>query len=384
MNYEFDNPPSRKNSASIKWDQYDESVLPMWLADMDFASAPEILEYLKQKIDFGILGYTHPPKELDDIIIKRVKELFNWDIKKEWLVYLPGLVCALTLACKTFGKDGDKILIQTPIYPPFLKVPAVARRQKITLPLELNANKTEWVLDLKLLEETIIKEKISVLLLCNPHNPLGKIYSEFELKTIAEICNRHNVLICSDEIHNELIMNPNKKHICIASLSKETENNSITLMAPSKTFNLPGLCCSFAIIPNLETKIAFEKAGEYLVPHAGILGYAGCYAAFQFGDPWKQAMLKYVRENLDICMTQLQKIPKIFILKPDATYMIWIDVRELYLKQPGKYFESKGLGLTDGFIFKGDGYLRLNFATSRKILLDGLNRFEKAVKEIAQ
>lgn len=379
MIYDFDNTPSRKNSASIKWDHYgDLDILPMWVADMDFKSAPEIIERLKDQIEFGVFGYTHAPDELITQTINRLQERYQWRIEPDWLVWLPGLVPALNMACRSVGKDGDKILIPTPIYPPFLKAPHLARRQKVTLDLTLNNDC--WVLDLNQLEEKVVSENIKVLLLCNPHNPIGKVYSTKELNTIAEICVRHQVIICSDEIHNDLILHPIKKHVCIGSLTPEISNLSITLMSPSKTFNLPGLCCSFAIIPNPEIRSAFIKSGEGFVPHPGIFGYAGCLAAFAFGNNWHKELIRYLQGNLEYAKSRISKIHKVKMIPPDATYLAWIDVRELHLINPGKYFESKGLGLSDGRIFKGDGFVRLNFGTSRNNLVEGLNRFENAVQ----
>lgn len=378
MNYDFDNILSRRDTGSIKWDHYtDNNILPMWVADMDFKTAPEIIDGLKIKIETGSFGYTKATADLAKITIERLQDYYHWQIKEEWIVWLPGLVPALNMACRTIGKDGDKALTLIPIYPPFLKAPNLARRQKITHDFELINN--EYQIDFLKLERKIKEENIKIFLFCNPHNPIGKVFSKDELQKIAEICVRNNVLLCSDEIHCDLILNPQKKHICIASLSDEIANQSITLMSPSKTFNIPGLCCSFAIIPNPEIRHEFERSGEGFVPHPGTFGYAGCYAAFKFGKPWHLALVKYLQDNLTYIKERLQKIPKIKMIPPDATYLIWIDVRELHLINPGKYFESKGLGLSDGRIFKGGGFVRLNFGTSREILKEGLDRFESAV-----
>lgn len=378
MNYDFENILERRNSGSVKWDHYPEKeILPMWVADMDFKTAPEIINSLKNIVEQGNFGYTNSPFELDDIVVKRIQNFYNWQIKAEWIVWLPGLVPALNMACRTIGKDGDKVLTLTPIYPPFLKAPHLARRQKVTFDLELIQN--EYRIDFLKLEQKIIDENVKIFLLCNPHNPLGKVYSVDELNAIADICARHHVLLCSDEIHCDLIMNPQKKHTCIASLSNDIANQYITLMSPSKTFNLPGLCCSFAIIPNPEIRDNFKKSGEGFVPHPGTFGYAGCYAAYQFGHDWHQELIQYLRENLVYINHRMSHIPQVKMITPDATYLIWIDTRNLHLIAPGKYFESKGLGLSDGRIFKGDGFVRLNFGTSRSILKEGLDRFESAV-----
>lgn len=379
MNYDFENPTNRKGTSSIKWDHYgDLDILPMWIADMDFKTAPEITENLKNQIELGVFGYTHAPNELITIVIKRLQERYQWQIEADWIVWLPGLVPALSMACRSTGKDGDKILVPTPIYPPFLRAPNLSRRQKITIDLSIINN--EWKLDFNLLEEKIISEKIKVLLLCNPHNPIGKVYSAEELNMIAEICVRNQVVVCSDEIHNDLILDPRKKHHCIASLTPEISNYSITLMSPSKTFNLPGLGCSFAIIPNPVIRKEFVKSGDGFVPHPGIFGYAGCLAAYTFGNNWHQELLTYLRGNLEYTISRISKIEKIKMIPPDATYLSWIDVKELHQINPGKYFESKGLGLSDGRIFKGDGFVRLNFGTPRCYLTEGLNRLEHAVQ----
>ena len=379
MKYNFDIIPSRYNTASIKWDHYPNTdILPMWVADMDFKTAPEVIAELKSQVDFGVMGYTYASSELNKITVRRLKDYYQWDINEEWLVWLPGLVPGLNMACRSAGKDGDKVLVLTPIYPPFLKAPNFARRQKVTQNLQLIDN--EWKVNFNQFEKTIEEENIKILLFCNPHNPLGKVYNREELQKINEVCIRHKVIICSDEIHCDLILNPQKEHTCVASLSKEISEQSITLMSPSKTFNLPGLCCSFAIIPNAELRQNFIKSGEGFVPHPGILGYAGCLAAFKHGHAWHQELLDYLRLNLSDINNRMKQLPKIKMISPDATYLIWIDTRDLNLTNPGKYFESKGLGLSDGRIFKGDGFVRLNFGTSRALLEKGLDRFEMAVK----
>ena len=378
MKYNFDTIQSRRNTGSVKWDFYaNQEILPMWVADMDFQTAPEIINELKKIVEMGNFGYTKPPPPLKKITIDRLKNNYNWEVKEDWIVWLPGLVPALNMACRSIGKDGDKVLVLTPIYPPFLKAPNLARRQKVTLDLNLIDN--EYQIDFNEFEKIIIEEKVKIFLFCNPHNPLGKVYSKEELQKISEICHRHNVLICSDEIHCDLVLNPEKKHICIASFSESIANQSITLMSPSKTFNLPGLCCSFAIIPNQEIRQDFEKSGEGFVPHPGTFGYAGCFAAFQFGEKWHSELIQYLRGNLNYLKERVSKIPQIKMIPSDATYLAWIDTRDLLLINPGKYFETNGLGLSDGRIFKGDGFVRLNFGTSRETLKEGLDRLEKAV-----
>ncbi|MFC1636914.1 MalY/PatB family protein, partial [Planctomycetota bacterium] len=267
----------------------------MWVADMDFQSPAPVLEALHKRVDHGIFGYTVPPDELVQVVVNRMWEKYQWKIEPSWIVWLPGLVPALHLACRAFGNDGDEVLTFTPVYPPFLSAPTLSRRQLKTIPLRHQAN--QHTLDAERLKSEITPRS-KVLLFCNPHNPVGRRYDRQEIKDIAEICVEHNVVLCSDEIHCDLILDGHN-HIPVATLSPEISAQTITLMAPSKTFNTPGLNCAFAVIENKNLRTQFRQARKGIVPGVNALGFSACLAAYRDCDPWRMALIDYLTGNKD-------------------------------------------------------------------------------------
>jgi len=349
----------------------------MWVADMDFASAPEIIQALKKRIEHGVFGYAVATDELKETTIEWVYNHYGWKIRPEWLVWLPGLVPALHVTCRAFAKQGEQIITFTPVYPPFLSAPKLSNRRLLTSPLKRARNR--YTFDIEHFKNTIT-EKTRVLILCSPHNPVGRAYTKGELEAVAQICLEKNIIICSDEIHCDLILD-DRRHIPTAAISRDIRDNSITLMAPSKTFNTPGMNCSFAVIPNKELRKKFIHAAEGIVPPVNALGYIACLAAFKHCEYWRQDLLKYLRENRDIVYDFVNNdIPIISMDRVEATYLAWLDVRELKLADPVAFFEEKaGVGLSDGKYFDGKGFVRLNFACPRKILTKALQRMKTAV-----
>ena len=382
MKYDFDTYISRKKTNSFKWDfdKYSKpNMIPMWVADMDFLSPPEIAEALHERIEHGIFGYTFQPTELVELIVKRLKKLYNWNIIPEWIVWLPGLVTGFNIACRTTASKKDNIATAVPVYYPFLQAPQNNNQSITKIPM-LNKN-NRWTLDFKLIEKMISKNT-KMFLFCNPHNPGGTMFSKDELLKFADICEKNDIIICSDEIHCDLILDKSKKHIPIASLSKKIAKRTITLMAPSKTYNIAGLGCSFAIISDEELRTKYNTAMAGLVPHVNILGYTAALAAYKYGDEWLTELLDYLRDNYKLIQEYVEKIQGFSMLKHEATYLAWIDVRKAGIENPIDFFDNIGVGLSNGADFCGPGFIRMNFGCPRHILKEALERIHNAVINI--
>jgi len=379
--YNFSKQPNRQNSGAIKWDIYrDRDVLPMWVADMDFESPPEVIQALKDRADHGVFGYTWQTPELVETLISRMKNIYGWDIKEEWIIWLSGLVSGLNVTCRAIGDPGDEVLTSIPIYPPFLSAPGNQERKLAKF--EMAIDKNRWVFDFDAFENAISK-KSKLFILCNPHNPLGRIFSRDELLTVAELCTKHDLVICSDEIHCDILLDQDKPHLPMALLSPEIADRTITLMAPSKTFNIAGLGLSFAIIPNKKLRTKFERVMRGIVPHPNLFGYTAALAAYKHGGDWLAALLDYVRQNREMVFQRINALPGLTTTHVEATYLAWIDARELPVKDPHKFFEDAGVGLSNGREFNGRGFVRLNFGCPKTMLNQALYRMENAVKKLA-
>lgn len=387
--FDFDTVIPRRASQSAKWSYFDEDVLPMWVADMDFMSPPAVLERLHERINHGIFGYTMDHPELRSLIVERMKNLYHWEILPEDLVFVPGMVTALNLFARTYGKAGDGILMQTPVYGPFLTVPGNNGRFAVMADLqrvETGDCTFTYEIDFDVFEKAITRQT-SAFYLCNPHNPGGRIFNEAELRRMAEICLKHNLLICSDEIHCDLLLNETP-HLPIASLSPEIAQQTVTLIAPSKTYNIPGLACSVAIIQNNELRQQFEATERNTGLHVNLLGLEAAAAAYQHGDEWLAALRDYLRQNRDIMVEFIQDhLPMLKTTVPEATYLAWIDCSALSLPENTdafNFFLKEGkLALNPGTFFGAgcEHFVRLNFACPRSLLLDGLERLKTAVEK---
>lgn len=376
--FDFNTPVNRLHTASLKWDRYgDRDVIPLWVADMDFKSPPAVVEILSNRVDHGIFGYGITPAGLSEAICEYLLERYKWEIDPNWLVWLPGLVCGLNVACRAVGTEGDQVITLVPIYPPFLSAPANSLRELVTVPL--HQGKSRWEIDFSLLEKTIT-EKTRLLLLCNPHNPVGRVLERSELEHLINICCRHDIIICSDEIHSDLILDTDKQHLPTASMSQEAAARTITLMAPSKTFNIPGLGCSFAVISNSALRKDFLRSMAGIVPEVNILGTAAAEAAYRHGWDWLEAVLEYLRENSLLVEKEINAMNGLAMCHVEATYLAWIDARRIDEFCPGRFFESFGVGLSEGADFGFPGYVRLNFGCQRALLQEALTRMKKAVQ----
>ncbi|MEJ2284731.1 MAG: PatB family C-S lyase [Desulfobacterales bacterium] len=378
--FDFDTPVERRGTASMKWDKYKgRDIIPMWLADMDFASPPAVIRAMRRRVEYGVFGYTLTPDELNDQVIAMLEQTYAWSVLPEWLVWLPGLVTGLNVACRAVGDEGDDVMTAVPVYPPFLSAATLSRRGLIKVPLMETDN--HWLFDFNRLEQ-MVTDKTRLFILCNPHNPVGRVYTRNELANLAAFCNRHDIAICADEIHCDLILDKEKVHIPIATLGPEVAARTITMMAPSKTFNLPGLGCAFAVISDQKLRRRFKRAMAGIVPRPNVLGYVAAMAAFSECADWHAALLDYLRGNLETVTHAIEQMAPFSIAPVEATYLAWIDMRASGIENPVRFLEDAGVGLQDGIEFEGPGFARLNFGCSRSLLEKALARMQTAMEKL--
>ena len=377
--YDFDQVIDRSNATSAKWEKYHgRDILPMWVADTDFAVLPEIQQAMRQRAQHPVFGYGHTPTRLTALLVERMRRLYDWEIDPEWLVFLPGIVGALYLACRATGKAADEVYRPQIIYPPFVKAPQMNAQASQAIPMCLRDER--MIIDLDWLEQQPARPG-QMLLFCNPQNPGGAIYREAELRRLAEIVEQQELLICSDEIHCDLILDRDRQHVPIASLGPEIEQRSITLMAPSKTFNIAGLGCAFAIVPDPTVRVHI-KVNPYIVSHVNVMGLAAAEAAYEFGDEWLRQQCAYLAANRDYLIDEINRIPGLSLGPIEATYLAWIDVSELRLEDPMDFFENAGVGMSPGRDFGDNDYMRLNFGCPRSRVEQALERIRKAVETL--
>jgi len=373
----FDTPVDRRATSSQKWEKYGErDIIPMWVADTDFQAPQAVIDAMQERISHGVFGYTRTPAALNEVVIERMQQRYGWTVTTPELIWLPGLVCGLNLACRSIGDPGDTVISPKPIYPPFISAPQLSDRQVISVPMHQVEGR--WLLDFAALEQTITADT-KLLLFCNPQNPGGTVYRRDELEQLAEIIIRHDLYVCSDEIHCDLILESGVSHIPLASLNDEIAQRTITLMAPSKTFNIAGLGCSFAIIQNPTLRRQFTRVRKGIVPDVNLLGYTAAQAAFEAGDDWNDKQLDYLRENRDYLVTQINQIPGLKLHAGEATYLAWIDVSAAKLENPPHFFEEAGVGLSPGRDFGDENHMRLNFGCTRSTLEEAVRRIRSAM-----
>lgn len=377
--YDFDSCPDRKAYGSLKWDKYkDRDILPLWVADMDFKAAPEILSALQARLDHGVFGYTIPYEAPVEAVLNYLERAHNYPARANWLNFLPGLVPAINMCVHAFTESNESVMTATPVYPPFLSAPHYAGRELIKVPLALDAE-DRWTLDFEAMEAAI-QPHTRLLILCSPHNPVGRVFTRSELCALADFCERHDLILISDEIHCDLVFDESARHILTATLGESIAARTVTLMAPSKTYNLPGLACAFSVIENPQLRGRFQEAIRGIITEVNCFGYAGCQAAYEVGEPWRKELLRYLRGNYE-WITQFieQELPRIVFRPMEATYLAWFDVSALGLENPTAFFEQHGVGLSDGIPFDGKQHVRLNFGCPRTRLEAGLRRMKAAV-----
>ncbi len=381
---EFDRVMDRTNTASVKWDRYkDRDIIAMWLADMDFRSPEEVITAITKRAEHGVFGYTNPGDELIETVTETLHRDYQWEIKKDWLVWIPGLGSGINIFSRAFGEPGDEIITAIPAYPPFLTAPDNSDKTLKTWPMAYDPSLGKWSMNLEALESRL-SPKTKSIISCNPHNPTGRSFTTDELRQLAVICERNDLIICSDEIHCGLILDRDKRHIPIATLDEQVADRTVTFMAPSKTYNLPGLGCSFAVISNIELRRSFQKAMKGIVPGINIFGYVGALAAYKHGERWRERLLNYLRKNRDITQKAIDSMEGLSMAHVEATYLAWIDCRAAGLNGAAAFFEKNGVGLGDGVQFHGPGFVRLNFGCPTSVLNEALSRMENSLTSIKQ
>jgi cysteine-S-conjugate beta-lyase len=382
MIYDFDQIHNRRTTESIKWNAYEADVLPMWIADMDFVSPTPVINALVERSRQGIFGYPRYAAELRNILVERMATRYSWEIQPEDLVFLPGVVTGFNLACHTFASQPGNVVVQTPLYTPMLSAPENVGLSRSDTALHINPDGS-YAIDWEILEKKITAET-RMFMLCNPHNPTGRVFRQDELEHLAELCLSRGVPICSDEIHSDLVYSE-FRHIPIASLDPEIARQTITLIAPSKTFNIAGLQFSAAIIPDPDLRQRFQRAGRGLVSWVNLMGITAAHAAYQDGQEWLDQLLPYLQANRDKLVEYVHnRLPGIRMAKPEGTYLAWLDCRSLDLPDgPYTFFLKEALiAFNDGESFGpgGAGFIRLNFGCPRSVLNEALNRIEQALQ----
>lgn len=362
---------------ALRWHKYaGRDVIPLTVADMDFPAPAEVVASLQRRISNGLFGYGEPWPSLIEAVIEHCEREYDWRIEAEWLVWLPGLVPGLHLACRSVGRAGDGVFAATPVYPPFLTAPVAEQRRLLTLPLA--RTEAGWGWDFAAADALLRAARL--MLLCHPHNPVGRAWRSDELWQLAALAEKHDLIVCSDEIHCDLTLTG--RHTPFATLAPEIAARTITLMAPSKTFNLAGLSCAYAIIPDAALRRAFSTAGRGIVPPPNVLGLTACEAALRAGGSWRMQMLDTLRAHAARVEQVVNALPNLSMEHVEATFLAWIDCRELGRPHPAAFFEAAGVGLSDGAAF-GPGasyaqYVRLNFGTTKALLDEALARIERA------
>lgn len=387
--YNFDEIVDRKGTSALKTDVLEErfghkNLIPLWVADMDFLSPPAITDAIISRAKHGLFGYTCPSDRYYNSIINWVKNKHQWDIKKEWISFIPGIVKGIAFAIDCFTEKGDKVIIQPPVYHPFRIVPTQHKREVVYNPLVLEAG--QYKMNLSHLE-SVIDDSSKMLILCNPHNPGGRVWTKQELIDIADICFNKNILVISDEIHSDLI-HEGFKHIPFASVSEKAAQNSITFMAPSKTFNIAGIVSSYSIIPNEKIRNEFH---EYLIKSelndAHIFAYTATIAAYEECNDWLSEAIEYIHDNAVFVDNYLKKnIPQIKTMIPEASFLVWLNCRDLNLSQQelvSLFINDAKLALNDGSMFgtEGEGYMRLNIGSPRCIIAQALENLNNVIQK---
>ena len=372
----FDTHIERRGTASFKWDLYGEDELPLWVADMDFASPPPVVEALEERARHSVFGYALTTCSLVEAIAAHFERRYDWRVEEDWIVWLPSVVPGLNLACEAFAGPGEAVMTVTPVYPPFLAAPANRDRRLVTVPAELRDGRWELPLDGM---EAAVTPDTRALLFCHPHNPLGRVWRLEEVEAVLDFCRRHDLVLVSDEIHCDLILD-DLVHVPAALAGPGDAERIVTLSSPSKTFNLPGLNYAFAIVEDEALRRRFVHPGKGLLPFPGCFAVAAAEAAYREGGEWHRGLLDYLRGNRDTLEAFVAGLPRVRMTHVEATYLAWLDVSELGLEDPASACRSAGVALSAGAAFGDPAYLRLNFGCPRATLEEALRRLEPALR----
>ena len=366
----------RKGSHSIKWDKFPADVIPMWVADMDFASPKPIIKAIQERVSDGVFGYTKADAELDQAIIDNAANRYDWQIKAKDIDYLPGLVCALHIAVRAFTQEDEGVIIPGPVYFHLTKAAELANRKIHSIPMTLKQNR--WLPDMEAFALACADTKSKLILLCNPHNPGGTVFTREELEQIHSLAKQHDLIVVSDEIHCDLILDEGLKHIPFASLNDDAANRTVTLMAPSKTYNVAGLGLAYSVTQNLTLKNTFNLARSGIMPDPNLLAFNATKAAYTQCQDWHQDLINYLRKNRDLILERLA-VTQCKISHIEATYLAWIDVSYLKLENAEAYFLKAGVAISDGKQFGNPNFIRLNFGCSYQQLDQALTRLLKVL-----
>ena len=380
MKYDFDQIISRKETYSTKWLKFsDDDVIPMWIADMDFICPPEITSAMSERIAQGIFGYSEIPSNLTEVFVNNVKNNSGWSIEKDWVVWIPGGVVGLNVTCKTVLAPGELAMVPSPIYAPFTEAPENMERGFIKTHLFDSQGRLEFDMDAI---ERLLTEDTKLFFLCNPQNPGGTVFGENELKELSKVCEERKIIVCSDEIHSDLILEEGLKHIPYASLNQYNQDNSITIMGPCKTFNLAGFPIAAAIIPNAELREDFKRNTKGIVAHIDNIAFVAAEAAYRDAQEWYFELIKYLKSNRNLLLERLNNIDGLSLKGPEAGFLAWIDCSESGLDNAANFFiDEARVGVYDGAWFGDKNYVRLNFGCPKSILEEAINRIEKAFSQ---
>ena len=376
--YNFDKIIDRQKTNSMKWDRYAPSVIPLWVADMDFESPSCVIEAMNNRVNHGIYGYPSEPKDFKKNIVRYVKKHYDWEIEENWVVIIPSVVSALYSIAINCTKNSSHIITPRPVYH-HLRLAAEQSRRNFD-EAELVTIENRQVLSLKSLNK-VVKNKTELLYFCNPHNPGGTVYRKNELDNIIDFCSEHELFICSDEIHAGMVLD-NKKHIPIASISEIAANRTITLMSLNKTFNFPGAGLGWMICKNDELRKRASHGLGSIIPNAEIFGYIATTAAMQNGNEWRLALLEYLKKNRQLLIENINQIPGLSLYDMEASYLGWISCEKLLSKVSFQLFLDNGVALQPGYMFNQSNHVRINIATPHSILSEALNRMKDAIQLI--
>lgn len=378
---DFDAFVSRRDTSSLKWDRYKGTdILPFWVADMDFPVAEPILQALQARLEHPMFGYGVAPDSLVSAVLEHLGREFDWRVEPDWVVWLPGVVTGLAVSCRAFCDDGDQIIMNPPIYHHFFHVHEADRQTLVRVPLrrEQDGRRT-WDIEAM---RAACTDRTRLLLLCSPHNPVGTVFRQDELDAVAKLAMERDLIVVSDEIHCDLVIDPAARHLPTARACPDIAARTVTLMSGSKAWNLAGLNCSFAIIEHASLRDAFRAACRSIVPPVPPLAYTATEAAYRHGGPWRSAALDYLVGNFRLIEDAFAQVPGVVVEPIQATYLAWMDVRGLGLDNAHAFFESAGVGLSAGEQFGEPGYLRMNFACPREMLREGLSRMLAAIEKL--
>jgi len=373
VDYDFDAVIERRGTWSMRWGRYPADVIPLWVADTDFRAPPAVLEAMRRRITHGILGYNAPPAALRDAVIERMQRLHGWRVEPDWVVFVSGIVPGLHLAARHLTRADQHALVPTPVYHHLKRSLVLAQREHTDVPLVLS--KGRWVWDEDFLASAA-KPNSRLLFLCNPQNPGGTIFARDELARLAAFAEKHDLVICSDEIHADILLDRGKPHVPIASVSREASRRTVTLISPNKAFGFPGAGCAFAIIEDAELRRKFSSDHHATVHDASVFGYEAALAAYRECDDWLAAQMEYLRGNRDLVEREVAAMPGLTMAHVEATYLAWIDASGLGVADPHQHFLDHGVAMSPGAQFGAPQFVRLNFGTQRALLEKALQRMK--------